>query len=1282
MEKEEVDPILAKLNAKNKPSPSPVVEEEDPILKKLNASKKKEPTTVKESSRVGGKAQPATVGSKPLSEESKPAEKSTGALDEYNRRQENLMLAYQNQFQKEAEPIVSEIVSRRNSEIEAKQKELQSLVDARSISVDAANKQLSDFSKAQSEIIKNEIEAKQKELLPSFLEKNKKDIAKWNAIYADDFQKKDFQENKITNIAESIWTSADAALTKDLPSSYYASLALGASGFNKADQALEKSIKPLSDKINNETKEGFADKVQSIISKVVSWGIDESPEEIKKQINSQKSTLSQSEIQKNIVIDNLRKAIDYSDQSAESKKYLINTLDKAKGGDFIDYMNYVAAAVGQGLGQIPASIGTRGTTSIVQQVGSIYLESVQKLAEEESVRTGKKVTYEDIIRQGKDDVLWPLITGFAGGLLDAYGANKMNPFNKQEMLNSFRKRAIALGKVVGIESVTEAGQTTLENFGISKASGESWEDAFKNFNWNNVTESALQGGIASLFLGAGGQAVNKGRQSLKSDQVIIAPGAFNLPKSPKQVVSESQSSVKSTDDTQGALASADKIVAATETYKPGDTVELSTEVTNKDENVADLTLSEQKSENKVIENTLSEQGQQPPRDITTKSDEDIERRMLDLEGKTMFGSPELSEYNTLEKEMEKREWNSVFSVPIQEAKSAIDNLIKKEKEMPNGYGAFIEKRDASESKQIIEKYSDKKSISDNDIKKDFKEALMGRPSTWYADGLKLRESANLAAERGIEMSDLLAEVEQEFVKDGYDPKTAKEVIAGYLAKINPTASKSTISEPTGETPSLASESKSLEAPVREEQGIGQGADMEFTSTVGDNYVKRNNRWFVIESDGTERPVISDNPSKAPEEQNAELTELKKLKKELESQSPVNVDLSPTGKGRIAQMDAFTPEGRARKWLLSGGKLLWNSKSTGEGKKELRGIKDETGFGQRDKSGYERYLNDKNGISVERAAEQLADFYGDEDVQKYRNALIEVFSTDPKTWYEQQVRDEDADYAYQQQQRQEEANLIDQQILNLEAEESGITETNQQLYENERRVNYGVSQSQDQGAGATVGGTREGSQAQVDPRASIRKNGNADKSKQAVAELATKNLTHVPGLGMGQNQAKGTYISTEDQNRYETEDKKPVKVKVDIQNPFVSEDDTFYNIQREIIQSRFGKNQIEDLTEAEADLLAEMVTEHFMTEGFDAIYMPQSETQEGELIVFDRSKVTIMDEARIEYENAVHESTQTTLQLEFIPDAEFLKTDKPIELREKQKKIRKDLARLNQLIKCR
>lgn len=496
----------------------------------------------------------------------------------------------------------------------------------------------------------------------------------------------------------------------------------------------------------------------------------------------------------------------------------------------------------------------------------------------------------------------------------------------------------------------------------------------------------------------------------------------------------------------------------------------------------------------------------------------------------------------------------------------------------------------------------------------------------------------------------------------------------------------------GQTQNLETDGKETNGQGRQEGLLGQensGVTPAITeqpnpdiTTVGDNYVKRDNRWFVKDAEGIERPLISDNPNKTQEEQNTELAQLKELKAQLETETPVKVDLSHTGKSRIAEMEAFSPEGRVRKWLFGGGQLLWNSKSQGEGKPTLRGLKDETGYSNKERQDIKQYVHDTNGISVEQAAEQLAAQYQDRSPQEYRNAIIEVFSSDPKTWHEQQVRDEDPEYALQEEQRFQEAGQLNEQIKKLETQEEGVKETNQQLYENERRVNYGSPAEEGQGTGSQMASPGSAGQAQVQPRESIRKNGDANKSKQALAELQTKNLTHVPGLGMGQNQAKGTYVSTEDQNRYETEDKKPVKVKVNIQKPFVSEGNVFYDIQREIIQSRFGKNAIEDLTDTELDLLAEMVTEHFTTEGFDSIYMPQSETQEGELIVFDRSKVTIMDDARIEYENAVHESTQTTLQLEFIPDAEFLKTDKPIELREKQKKIRKDLARLNQLIKCR
>jgi hypothetical protein len=991
-------------------------------------------------------------------------------------------------------------------------------------------------------------------------------------------------------------------------------------------------------------------------------------------------------------LNQLRRRADllkYSDQQDKERKETMGDTPQTTGEikDIKTALQWLGGAGGNAIGTAPAMIAGPVFPFLMEK-GEAYKEGLGKIQEQTGLSRDEILALDlDKAARENSDISGSINSGLEmAGNLAVFGR-----FIPKNLASKFVSKVVS--SKIGAPAVAAMGEGTTEliqaidtKLAAYMSTGK-YADVFEAANaitpeeWEQIRQEGYTGAAGGTVISAGGGLI-QGQQRASRLADIKNERANRVTPSPAQVVTEARTSVKSADDTQGALDSADKIVAATETYKPGDTVELSTEVTNKDENVADLTLSEQKSENKVIENTLSEQGQQPPRDITTKSDEDIERRMLDLEGKTMFGSPELSEYNTLEKEMEKREWNSVFSVPIQEAKSAIDNLIKKEKEMPNGYGAFIEKRDASESKQIIEKYSDKKSISDNDIKKDFKEALMGRPSTWYADGLKLRESANLAAERGIEMSDLLAEVEQEFVKDGYDPKTAKEVIAGYLAKINPTASKSTISEPTGETPSLATENKSPEAQVQEGTESGQGAAMELTSTVGENYVKRDNRWFVKDSEGIERPLISDNPNKTAEEQNTELAQLKELKAQLDAEQPVKVDLSPTGKSRIAEMEAFSPEGRVRKWLFGGGQLLWNSKSQGEGKPTLKGLKDETGYSNKERQDIKQYVHDTNGMSVEQAAEQLAAQYQDRSPQEYRNAIIEVFSSDPKKWYEQQVRDEDPDYAMQEEQRFQEAGQLNEQIKQLETQEEGVKETNQQLYENERRVNYGSPATEGQAAGEQVASPGSGGQAQVQPRESIRKNGDANKSKQALEELKSKNLTHVPGLGMGANQAKGTYISTEDQNRYETEDKKPVKVKVNVQKPFVSEDNVFYDIQREIIQSRFGKEKIEDLTETEADLLAEMVTEHFTTEGFDSIYMPQSETQEGELIVFDRSKVTIMDDARIEYENAVHSSTQTTLQLEFVPDAEFLKTDKPIELREKQKKVRKDLARLNQLIKCR
>jgi hypothetical protein len=397
-------------------------------------------------------------------------------------------------------------------------------------------------------------------------------------------------------------------------------------------------------------------------------------------------------------------------------------------------------------------------------------------------------------------------------------------------------------------------------------------------------------------------------------------------------------------------------------------------------------------------------------------------------------------------------------------------------------------------------------------------------------------------------------------------------------------------------------------------------------TVGTNYQKVNGEWQVKQADGSWAPIISKNPNKTTEEQNTELTQLKELKRQLDEDEPQNLKMSNTEKGRIAQLEPTTVMGAVRKFFWDGGKVLWNSKGKTTSKPQ-RGIKDEGGLSQGDKKSIEQFVNDTHGFSVGQIAEKLAQQGFDE--MEARNAVIEVLSqTDPKNWYEDHLKSEDPDYLQGRDARFDEANEVAKRIEELETQEKRITETNKQLYENERRVNRG---SEEEGAGTAerVAGEKpgeqgEGGQTQAEPSSLIRENGNEDQSQQALEELGKLNLTHVTGLGMGQNQAKGTYVSTESENRYATEENKPKKVKVKVKKPFVTDSNIFATIQRAIIQSRFGKNAIEDLTDNEVDLLAEMVNEHFVNEGHDSIYFPQSETQEGELIVFDRNNVTFED----------------------------------------------------------
>lgn len=162
-----------------------------------------------------------------------------------------------------------------------------------------------------------------------------------------------------------------------------------------------------------------------------------------------------------------------------------------------------------------------------------------------------------------------------------------------------------------------------------------------------------------------------------------------------------------------------------------------------------------------------------------KPDSDLEKRMLEIQDNEEF----TDEFNTIEKEMEKRERYSVFNTPLEGVKDVLNSLAQKEKDMPNGFGMFADPQEIKESKAVVAKYLNASEISDSQLMSDFTNALRGNPTTWYADGLKLRESVKEAQKRNIPVSDLIDKAVSIYTKAGYDLDTAKSTVATMIEPI-------------------------------------------------------------------------------------------------------------------------------------------------------------------------------------------------------------------------------------------------------------------------------------------------------------------------------------------------------------------------------------------------------------------------------------------------------------------------------------------------------------------
>jgi len=149
----------------------------------------------------------------------------------------------------------------------------------------------------------------------------------------------------------------------------------------------------------------------------------------------------------------------------------------------------------------------------------------------------------------------------------------------------------------------------------------------------------------------------------------------------------------------------------------------------------------------------------------------------------------------------------------------------------------------------------------------------------------------------------------------------------------------------------------------------------------------------------------------------------------------------------------------------------------------------------------------------------------------------------------------------------------------------------------------------------------------------------------IDEINSLPLTRIEGLGMGQSQVSGVYISTEAENRYQAQrpDLPVTKVEVGIKNPYDAGDDfglmeyrskvlndnkgEFTEFEYAEYEIPDGKVTVDDLNDEGIEKLAKLTQERLKSEGYDSVYFRETKDQEGELVVFDKNNVKVVSEAK-------------------------------------------------------
>lgn len=200
-------------------------------------------------------------------------------------------------------------------------------------------------------------------------------------------------------------------------------------------------------------------------------------------------------------------AVNRQQEGAEFTEDVTTSLDQIE--DPIDALNWMSSAIGQASAYIPASVASAGTISFGAEVGSIYTDAVQRIAQREGISPA------EVIEQGLDDPASALAYGTAAGLLEKLGADQVvGAVFKKNLSKSLRNRALAGGLS---EAPTEAAQTILEQKGVMSSI-----DKNEDINWKEVGEAAAQGLVGGVGLStAGGAISNQLNKKPKADEKSV-----------------------------------------------------------------------------------------------------------------------------------------------------------------------------------------------------------------------------------------------------------------------------------------------------------------------------------------------------------------------------------------------------------------------------------------------------------------------------------------------------------------------------------------------------------------------------------------------------------------------------------------------------------------------------------------------------------------------------------------------------------------------------------------